>query len=722
MKPLIKTFLFFFICNRYGLAQDSVVTLSTTMFDKQTWVLRLSPMKGWLFKEGNSRSWADKDIALDGWKEMNPMKLSAKYADKTRRAEGWFRFKFKLDSSFRNLPIGFLRGCWAATDLYLDGNFLASFGNTGDNGGTYEEYNPIDKLSISADVRPGTEHLLAIHFVDYLAPLPPGQLKSETAGGTRSETNGLRSFIGIVGHDFDSKFADFSRATLFYRSIWAAVTTLLAILFWLLVFQNPREKKILMLIAFYASFAAFSNLTRFPLTNPSISFNTYQVNDLLQKFCFWMGFPATVLIATTALNFRRSRNFRRIFIIYSGLGLLTIFFNFGTPFLYLNTFIVSLIVAYIVASSRKKIKGAQWPIIGGLLLSMFFIVLLTTLAASYSTRLSLLTCYYFSFPVSLVVYVSIRFREIIREVEENAGRVVQMTKEREADAIKQQKILEEEVDRQTAELRTTLSNLRSTQTQLIQSEKMASLGELTAGIAHEIQNPLNFVNNFSDVNNELVDELKSELAVGNMQSAVEIAESIKENSQKINHHGKRADAIVKGMLQHSRTSSGQKQLTDINGLCDEYMRLAYHGFRAKDKSFNAEIKTDLDSNIVKISIVPQDIGRVLLNLINNAFYAVNEKAKHRGDEYGPTVTITTRSIQPPLGGPGVKIKVIDNGGGIPQNIVGKIFQPFFTTKPTGQGTGLGLSLAYDIVKAHGGEIKVETKEEKGTTFIVQLPA
>ena len=267
----------------------------------------------------------------------------------------------------------------------------------------------------------------------------------------------------------------------------------------------------------------------------------------------------------------------------------------------------------------------------------------------------------------------------------------------------------------------TLGHLKTTQAQLIQSEKMASLGELTAGIAHEIQNPLNFVNNFSDVNTELIDELKSELTVGNTQSAIEIADDIKENEEKINHHGKRADAIVKGMLQHSRASTGQKELTDINALCDEYLRLAYHGIRAKDKSFNAEIKTDFDNSIEKTNIVPQDIGRVILNLINNAFYAVNERQKVEGIGFEPTVSISTASIQPPLGGRSVQIKVADNGGGIPQNIVDKIFQPFFTTKPTGQGTGLGLSLAYDIIKAHGGEIKAQTKEEEGSEFIIQLP-
>ena len=265
-------------------------------------------------------------------------------------------------------------------------------------------------------------------------------------------------------------------------------------------------------------------------------------------------------------------------------------------------------------------------------------------------------------------------------------------------------------------LEETLANLKSTQAQLIQSEKMASLGELTAGIAHEIQNPLNFVNNFSDVNTELIDELKNELAIGDTQSANEIADDIKDNEQKINHHGKRADAIVKGMLQHSRTNSGQKESTDINALTDEYLRLAYHGLRAKDKSFNATLKTDFDEGIGNINIVSQDIGRAILNLITNAFYAVKEKKKQTGDGYEPTVSVSTKKRNSK-----VEIIVKDNGNGIPQKILDKIFQPFFTTKPTGQGTGLGLSLAYDIIKAHGGEIKVETKGGDGSEFIIQLP-
>jgi len=274
----------------------------------------------------------------------------------------------------------------------------------------------------------------------------------------------------------------------------------------------------------------------------------------------------------------------------------------------------------------------------------------------------------------------------------------------------------EQISQQRNNLEKALSELKSTQAQLIQSEKMASLGELTAGIAHEIQNPLNFVNNFSEVNKELLVEMKDEMNKGNIDDANAIASDIIDNEEKINHHGKRADAIVKGMLQHSRASTGKKEPTDINALADEYLRLSYHGMRAKDKSFNATLQTDFDSSIGKINVVPQDIGRVLLNLFNNAFYALTEKKKIQDENYEPIVSVSTKKVDSKI-----EIHVKDNGNGIPQKVVDKIFQPFFTTKPTGQGTGLGLSLSYDIVKAHGGEIRVETKEGEGAEFVIELP-
>ena len=312
-----------------------------------------------------------------------------------------------------------------------------------------------------------------------------------------------------------------------------------------------------------------------------------------------------------------------------------------------------------------------------------------------------------------------------------------------ADTSKRNIELEQQVYQRTKELNEALDHLKATQTQLIQSEKMASLGELTAGIAHEIQNPLNFVNNFSEVNKELLTEMTEEMERGNIDEAKAIASDIIANEEKITHHGKRADAIVKGMLQHSSTSGGVKEPTDINALCDEYLRLAYHGLRAKNKSFNAEMKTDFDDTIGLVNVIPQDIGRVILNLITNAFYAVSNMPPlppdssapwppEGGKIYVPTVSVSTRLLKSPrllsgvevsgdLGAKRVEISIADNGPGIPKSAMDKIFQPFFTTKPTGQGTGLGLSLSYDIVKAHGGELKVETKEGEGSVFTIQLP-
>ncbi len=266
-------------------------------------------------------------------------------------------------------------------------------------------------------------------------------------------------------------------------------------------------------------------------------------------------------------------------------------------------------------------------------------------------------------------------------------------------------------------LKTTLADLKTTQAQLVQSEKMASLGELTAGIAHEIQNPLNFVNNFSEVNNELIDEMNEELEKGDLDEAKTIAANIKHNLEKINHHGKRADSIVKGMLQHSRSNSGTKEPTDINALCDEYLRLSYHGLRAKDKAFNAKLITNFEDGLKKVNVIPQDLGRVVLNLLTNAFYAVNERKQQNPSNYEPTVSIGTKTV-----GKLLEINIKDNGNGMPKEVADKIFQPFFTTKPTGQGTGLGLSMSYDIVtKGHGGVLKVKTEQNVGTEFIICLP-
>ncbi|RNI27245.1 GHKL domain-containing protein [Rufibacter immobilis] len=302
-----------------------------------------------------------------------------------------------------------------------------------------------------------------------------------------------------------------------------------------------------------------------------------------------------------------------------------------------------------------------------------------------------------------------------RLVEEEQRRIIEAHKS-ELEVLVAQRTAE--LTNQKEELLQTVEELKATQAQLIQQEKLASLGELTAGIAHEIQNPLNFVNNFAEVSAELLEELEEELRKGDIEEAVAIAGDVRQNLQKIGHHGKRADSIVKGMLQHSRVSNGQKELTDINSLADEYLRLSYHGLRAKDKTFNAGLVTDFASDLEKLEVVPQDLGRVLLNLFNNAFYSVQQKQKTSEPGFKPQVTVSTKRI-----GDEVEIRVKDNGSGIPENIRHKILQPFFTTKPTGQGTGLGLSLSHDIIaKGHGGTLAIETKEGQFAEFIIRIPS
>jgi len=668
----------------------------------------LGNIDGWIFRQGNDTAWAKKDINSTGWKKLKPAELSEKLTDKNGRLEGWLRIKIKLDTAFRDTTLGLFMNAWAASEVYADGNLLNSFGNTGVNGKPFKEFNPSYQLPVPFNIGKGNEHTIAVHFVDFLSPLPPYHLKSEER---------LPYFILITVPEFKTEYLKYFLQEHFYSTMLLAVNIILSLLFWLLAFQNPAEKNLLFIASTTTAFVFVIFCETY--SSPGISYFTFRFFALVAPIL-----RAAVMIFAIVLMLRIFK--RKITLLFKIAAV--ILFIGGVTQLFLNSYIIlilqaSLILflyAYYIITSWKTLKGAQWVVLIGVLLAVSFGLLLATSSLlNPGLNYSLVFLYYsglsLSFPLSLLVYVALRFREIIKEVQQNARQVVQLSEEKKERAINQQKILQGEVNRQTAEIRDTLENLKSTQSQLIQSEKMASLGELTAGIAHEIQNPLNFVNNFSEVNKELLAEMKDEIDKGNYNEVKTIAKDVIDNEEKINYHGKRADAIVKGMLQHSRSSSGVKEPTDINALADEYLRLAYHGLRAKDKSFNATMKTDYDESIGNINIIPQDIGRVILNLITNAFYAVTEKKKKIGEGYEPTVSISTKKIND-----NAEIRVSDNGNGIPQKVLDKIFQPFFTTKPTGQGTGLGLSLSYDIVKAHGGELKVETKEGIGSAFIIIL--
>jgi len=683
----------------------------------------LAGQHGWVFKSGNDTSWANPKINTGSWEKLKPTQLNKKMADKDGRLEGWFRIKIKLDSSFIDSlsGIGLMHGSWATADIYVNGKLFHSFGSTGYGNLAFKEYNDNNKMPPFINLVPEKEYLLAVHFVDFVDPI---FRKLRSAGN-------LPSFISLTGSKFISVREEINIKEKIYLTIWTAVCAVLSLLFWLLYTQNPIEKN-LRLIALCVTFLTLNLFCNNASGNiPGLSYVNQQLIYLGASLFGILTFSMIPFILAYVFK-GKVTIYLKIFLILNFIVLLlSVILLAQSVIPTVPVFMLFAVCIYYVVSSWKNLRGAQWAIVAGLTLTLFWLLMFAINGAeTLQNHFTLLyvTGTYLSFPLGLLVYVSVRFKEIINEVRDNAQQVLQLSEEKKEHALHQQKILQEEVNRQTAEIRTTLDNLKSTQSQLIQSEKMASLGELTAGIAHEIQNPLNFVNNFSEVNKEMLEELKAERLKPNAERnntlEDELINDVIDNSDKINHHGKRAGDIVKGMMEHSRSSTGVKEPTDINALADEYLRLTYQGLRAKDKDFNAEMVTDFDQSIGKINIIPQDIGRVLLNLYNNAFYACTERSRSTVNEeksqnrisYHPTVSVTTKKEDNH-----VTITVSDNGNGIPKNIVDKIFQPFFTTKPTGQGTGLGLSLSYDIVKAHGGEIKVNTVENEGTEFIIQLP-
>ncbi|MGN6246800.1 MAG: hypothetical protein ACTHNG_00505, partial [Ginsengibacter sp.] len=619
MKSVKIAFVLVVLAVQFATAQDTIVVISANRFDKFTDQLSLANNDGWIFRQGNDSTWARANIDIAGWIKMKEADLSKKYADKNGRVEGWFLIKLKFDSSLSGKKLWIDFPSWAAIDFYIDGRLMATRGNIGDNGKPFSEYNgDTDPLAITFAT--DTVHTFAIHFAGYLSPFPPHDLKY------KSSSNDL---LTIVGPNPFIKTLKIVTVEYSFFNIWLAICAVLTLLFWLLAFQNRREKNLVWIASCTSLFTLFNFCT---VADNSIGLHyiKFYIYNEIGGVCMGLIFFICIPMLLARI-FKRKLNNRLIAF------LVTLFILFLLrPFFGASRIIVGIlnivtilstlgICLYYIVSSWKKLRGAQWAIVIGLLFSLFTVgvavgySIISQATPNIYVLFAILSCFVLSFPLSLVVYVSIRFKEIIQEVRFNADKVVQLSEEKRVQAETQQKMLQEEVNRQTAEIRHTLDNLRSTQAQLIQSEKMASLGELTAGIAHEIQNPLNFVNNFSEVNNELIEEMNNETDIKEVKA---IGNDIRQNNEKILFHGKRADAIVKGMLQHSRVSTGQKEPTDINALCDEYLRLSYHGLRAKDKDFNATIKTDFDGSIGKINIIPQDIGRVLLNLFNNAFYAV----------------------------------------------------------------------------------------------------
>ena len=681
--------------------------------------LYLTTKEGWLFKKGNDSSYVNKS----DWQSLKPVQLSAKMADEQGRMEGWFRFRFKADTSITNYPHYFYLGRNASFEVFLDGQKIAQVGNVNAVNKLEAESFEFERIPVFVKLIPDKEYLLSIHMVDYVIPAKPILTYKKDSLVLMSQVGGLKNLFELNSTDF----LQFHMENLsFMKKFLMAIMTvciILTILFILLFFFNTKEYQLL-LFASLCLLVAFSILGATPyLLFIASPLDQQVLFSYLADFCFIAILVLMPVIIANVYHYSLSK-YQYLLLLVLIVWDVYIHYDTTDKAIVLIPVISFLLLLWIIIRTPKRFEGPNKAVMIGLLFTVlaqtsFGIVPNEWFNGYHKYKLATLVSFYtLSFPISLLIYTAMRFKQMIQEVEDRAAEVIKLSEEKKEQALRQKEILQDEVKKQTSELRQTLDNLQATQTQLIQSEKMASLGELTAGIAHEIQNPLNFINNFSEVNQDLLEELKAAIEKGDWNEVKILATDVQANEDKINHHGKRADAIVKGMLQHSRHSTGQKESTDINALCDEYLRLAYHGLRASDKGFNAQLSTSLDPTVGRVDVLVQELGRVILNLINNAFYAVHERKQKEGADFAPQVTITTQRLTDQ-----VIIKVTDNGGGIPAAVREKIFQPFFTTKPTGKGTGLGLSLSYDIItKGHQGKIELETEEGIGTTFTIILPA
>ena len=664
---------------------------------------------GWKFKTGDNLDWARPGFNDSSWPSTNLFNGVPDAA-----ANGgivWFRLPFSVDSSLQHEQLAMRIYQTGASEVYLDGKLIHRLGILHANPDSASPYSP-DGISLSFPINSDTIHLLAIRFCSLASPYPifSGKLHSQLETWVTGLDNASNDYYVRYNRTFNSRL-----------NIAIGVAAILCILY--LSFFIVFPSRTVNLYFALTNFFFFSFLVVFS-ANANHHGGYHTVLTTIADMC------AAIYVLLMLYCIYKMFNHRLDWVFWSLLLIDTLSLVGG---LFVNVTIVTqlLLVLVLAGAARISIRSLRQHKSGAWILVMAFIVdimywilgLLSGLAVIHIPEIdAIVPLALLVGPLSLAIYLGYSFGLTSRSLQEKLIEVETLSGEKQQILSGQNELLERQVTERTAALNKSMNDLKSTQAQLIQSEKMASLGELTAGIAHEIQNPLNFVNNFSELSNELMDEMNDELNKGNIEEAKAISADIRQNLEKVNHHGKRAEAIVKGMLQHSRSSSGQKEPTDINKLTDEYLRLAYHGLRAKDKSFNAELKTDYDGTIGMINIIPQDMGRVILNLITNAFYAVAEKKKSCSDKgYEPAVTASTRLFNTPPGEQWVEIRIADNGTGIPQKIIDKIFQPFFTTKPTGQGTGLGLSLAYDIVKAHGGELKVETEKSEGTTFRIVLP-
>ena len=676
----------------------------------------------WKYNKGDDSVCANPDYDDSGWDTLRTQMRSAETKVELWKGIGWFRTKIKIDSSLINKPIAFLINQFGASEIYLNGRLVKKLGTIGETSEKETPYQP-SNIPFIVTLDTNSVYTIAVRYSNQRA---------------FEDYKWFTSHFSLIGfglslRDDDNAIVnkvESERITFTVNILIAGIFLALALLYFsLFIFYSDKKENIFYALFNFCVFLLFavSMLQRLVSSDLDLYafYSTLNSASLTLVFIFYLGFLYSIFYTKTPKLFYIIIAIAVVFVVTDLLGFKKdLFDNLQLGFIALTTFVGLFII---IKAIRNK-KDNAWIIGTGVIL---FVLLITALfingilgGTNVNSFVGIILFFIglVSIPMSMSIYLARSIATTNKNLQKQLDAVKELSEKELEQKLRAQKA-EAENERKTKELELAkeiekaYTELKATQAQLIHSEKMASLGELTAGIAHEIKNPLNFVNNFSEVSNELLDEIKTELQNKNYEEVADILENLKQNLAKINEHGKRADSIVKGMLLHSRGSSGEKALTDFNDLLDQYVNLAYHGMRAQNKEFNITIEKDYDNSIEKINVVPQDISRVFLNIINNACYAAYDKnSKSRDNNFSPTLKVSTKNL-----GEKVEIKISDNGNGIPKDILDKIFQPFFTTKPTGEGTGLGLSLSYDIVtKVHNGELRVETKEGVGTEFIIIL--
>lgn len=684
----------------------------------------------WRWRAGDTMAWASPTFDDSRWQTLRPTRRIGRLPQVAEAGLSWFRLAFHLDSALAHKPLAFDVFLNGAAELYLDGALLNQFGTVGATAATERRYKRVrGEVLLLPKLTPG-RHTLAVRFSTHPTPwyIPAYIENKETLEVTLCEpASYMRHRVGKTHSD-----------TLIEYLLIGSFLMLGAIHFLYYIYRRQTINLVFGLTAvLYCLNGIANNSVPYLHSLPLASWVDYIGN--LCSYSFPLMLSATYYLY---LQRRRGRVFWSVTILsllcfvlmyradYQKNGFLSELPRIGLGIGALVLIVDGLRITTLAmrqARTREKavvILVSFSALVAVLILGAFAVLLVFWKTPSLADdALDVLrTVAGFGIPITLAFLLAKEHDQTNSDLQKRLAEVEKLSGEKEALLTQQKETLERQVAKRTQKLNQSLEELRETQTQLVQREKMASLGELTAGIAHEIQNPLNFVNNFSEVSAELLDELRQEQARPADQRdpglETELLNDIHQNVSKIGHHGQRAASIVRGMLQHSRASTGEKNRTDLNALGDEYLRLSYHGLRAKDKTFNANLHTSLDPVLEPVTVVAQDVGRVLLNLFNNAFYAVWEKARANPDgQYHPTVWLYTRQFDGYI-----EIRVQDNGNGIPVELQRKIFQPFFTTKPTGQGTGLGLSLSYDIItKGHGGTLSVDTQPGEYTTFIITIP-